>query len=185
MATTILAFSMSSVITGLVFFLLGYMKLGSLTSFFPRHILLGCIGGVGWFLVATGIEVSARLDGNLSYDLETLNQLLESSRLLLWMVPLGLAIALTTLKYFVRHQLLDAIYFISVLCLFYIVVLAAPQLNFPDLREKGWVFDQPPAGVPFWHFYTLYGKLLTSLDSLGTLANVHDRLQRNKLGSTA
>lgn len=156
LATTILAFSMSSVITGLVFFLLGYMRLGSLTSFFPRHILLGCIGGVGWFLVATGIEVSARLDGNINYDLETLNQLLESSRLLLWTVPLGLAIALTTVKHFFRHQLLDAIYFISILCLFYIAVLAVPQLNFPDLREKGWVFDQPPADVPFWHFYTLY-----------------------------
>lgn len=27
----------------------------------PRHILIGCIGGVGWFLLATGFEVSARL----------------------------------------------------------------------------------------------------------------------------
>jgi len=170
LATTILAFSLSSVLTGLVFFLLGYMKLGSLTSFFPRHILLGCIGGVGWFLVATGIEVSARLDGNLNYDRKTLNQLLESSRLLLWMVPLGLAIALTTLKHFIRHQLLDAIYFISILCLFYIVVLAVPQLNFPDLREEGWVFDQPPAGVPFWHFYTLYGKFAHTTQTFGSFS---------------
>lgn len=158
LATTILAFSMSSVITGLVFFLLGYLKLGSLTSFFPRHILLGCIGGVGWFLVATGIEVSARLDGNLNYDLETLNQLLTPTTLVLWIVPLSLAISLTSLKHFIRHQLLDAFFFISVLCLFYIIVAAVPQLSFPDLRDKGWVFGQPPAGVPFWHFYTLYGR---------------------------
>lgn len=158
LATTILAFSLSSIVTGLVFFLLGYLKLGSLTSFFPRHILLGCIGGVGWFLVATGIEVSARLDGSLNYDLYTLNHLLELSTLPLWTVPLCLAFFLTSLKHFVHHQLLDAFFFISVLCLFYIIVVAVPQLSFSELREKGWVFDQPPAGVPFWHFYTLYGK---------------------------
>jgi SulP family sulfate permease len=39
-ATTFLAFSISSIITGLVFFALGALKLGSLIGFFPRHILV-------------------------------------------------------------------------------------------------------------------------------------------------
>jgi MFS superfamily sulfate permease-like transporter len=39
-ATTILAFSLSSIVTGLVFFALGALKLGSLIGFFPRHILV-------------------------------------------------------------------------------------------------------------------------------------------------
>lgn len=157
LATTILAFSCSSVLTGLVFFLLGYLKLGSLTSFFPRHILLGCIGGVGWFLVATGIEVSARLEGNLNYDLDTLQHLLQLDTLVLWVIPLMLAVLLTSLKHVVHHQLLDAAFFIAVFAVFFLVVAAVPQLNFPMLRKAGWVFEQPPAGVPFWHFYTLYG----------------------------
>jgi SulP family sulfate permease len=34
--------------------LLGALRLGSLIGFFPRHILVGCIGGVGLFLMITG-----------------------------------------------------------------------------------------------------------------------------------
>jgi MFS superfamily sulfate permease-like transporter len=41
--------------TGLSFFLLGFLKLGLLIGFFPRHILVGCIGGVGAFLIETGL----------------------------------------------------------------------------------------------------------------------------------
>jgi SulP family sulfate permease len=48
------AFAMSSVLTGLAFGLLGLMKLGRLSEFFPRHILVGTIGGVGAFLFITG-----------------------------------------------------------------------------------------------------------------------------------
>jgi MFS superfamily sulfate permease-like transporter len=53
-ATTILAFSISSVVTGLVFFALGALKLGSLIGFFPRHILVRSFievltsGGLHW-----------------------------------------------------------------------------------------------------------------------------------------
>mgnify|MGYP001578745824 FL=1 len=53
-ATTMVAFALSSILTGLTFFALGALKLGSLSEFFPRHILVGCIGGVGAFLFVTG-----------------------------------------------------------------------------------------------------------------------------------
>jgi sulfate permease, SulP family len=39
---------------GLTFSLLGALRLGALLGFFPRHILVGCIGGVGAFLIETG-----------------------------------------------------------------------------------------------------------------------------------
>ena len=26
------------------------------------------------------------------------------------------------------------------------------------LRSKGWVFEAPKSGVPFYHFYTLFGR---------------------------
>lgn len=165
LATTILAFSASSVLTGLVFFALGALKLGSLTGFFPRHILLGCIGGVGWFLIATGVEVSARLDGNLNYDLPTLQHLVRPDTLALWSVPLTLAVLLTLSKKYIKHQLLDAMFFMSVMAIFYLVVAIVPSLNFPMLRDLGWVFEQQSGGQPWWHFYTLYGNyILNSID---------------------
>ena len=51
------AFALSSVLTGLTFFLLGYLRLGVVIGFFPRHILVGCIGGVGVFLIQTGLVI--------------------------------------------------------------------------------------------------------------------------------
>jgi SulP family sulfate permease len=40
-ATTLVAYAMSSVLTGLSFLLLGALKLGTIIGFFPRHILVG------------------------------------------------------------------------------------------------------------------------------------------------
>ncbi|KAF7587696.1 hypothetical protein BBP40_006855 [Aspergillus hancockii] len=124
-ATTILAFSASSVLTGLVFFLMGTCKLGSLIGFFPRHILIGCIGGVGFFLLQTGVEVSARLPGSLEYTAPTLQKLFSADTILLWLVPLLLAISLLVLKRFVRSNFLVGGYFIAVAIIFYIVKLSA------------------------------------------------------------
>lgn len=39
LATTILSYSVSSVVTGAVFFVLGKCKLGALVGFFPRKII--------------------------------------------------------------------------------------------------------------------------------------------------
>lgn len=159
LATTVLSYSISSVVTGAVFYLMGKCKLGSLIGFFPRHILIGCIGGVGWFLVATGLEVSARLDGNLEYDMVTLRKLFQADTVALWVLPLALSIFLILIKHWVKHPLTDATFFLSIIAIFYFFVGAMDQLHLPDLRDKGWVFEAPDAGVPFYHFYTLYSEL--------------------------
>ena len=173
-ATTILAFSISSIITGLVFFALGALNLGSLIGFFPRHILVGCIGGVGWFLFVTGIEVSARLEGNLAYNLTTLKALIQPDTLPLWLTPLGLAIFLMVIQRRWNHPLLVPIYFICVPLVFYIVILLIPDLDVEDLRRTGWVFQAPEADQPWWHFYTLYGNFAANYSNI--------RFQGNKLG---
>ncbi|KAH8422641.1 sulfate transporter family protein [Aspergillus melleus] len=155
LATCILAFSVSSILTGLVFFLMGTCGLGSLIGFFPRHILIGCIGGVGFFLMQTGVEVSARLPGSLEYTLPTLQKLFQLDTVFLWMIPVLLAVGLLVLKRFVRSNFLVGGYFIGVAIIFYIVKLAA-RVSMDALRQSGWVFDAPSSSNPWWHFYTLY-----------------------------
>ena len=59
--TTIFCYVISSMLTGVVFYALGKLRLGKIVGFFPRHILIGCIGGVGYFLIITGIEVTTRV----------------------------------------------------------------------------------------------------------------------------
>jgi SulP family sulfate permease len=97
-ATTIVSYALSSILTGLVFFLMGLFNFGYIVGFIPRHILLGCIGGVGWFLIATGFEVSARLEGNLNYDLATLTTMFRLDTIFHWAIPFALSIAYGVLK---------------------------------------------------------------------------------------
>ncbi|TGZ76281.1 hypothetical protein EX30DRAFT_324874 [Ascodesmis nigricans] len=155
-ATTITSYAISSMLTGAVFFLLGAAKLGSLIGFFPRHILVGCIGGVGWFLVATGIEVSAQLPGNLNYNLETLAELFEPGTLILWLIPLLLAVLLIFLQRFIKSPMFMPLYFMAIPAVFYVIVVGFAGVDMSTLRAGNWVFEAPQAGVPFWHFYTLY-----------------------------
>lgn len=157
-ATTILSFSVSSILTGLVFFLMGTCKIGSLIGFFPRHILIGCIGGVGFFLVLTGLEVSARLPGSFEFNIPTMQKLFSLDTVALWITPLSLAIGLLALKRFVRSNYLVGVYFIAVALCFYIVKFIA-RIPMNSLRGSGWVFDAPSSVNPWYHFYTLYGEL--------------------------
>ncbi|KAJ3274174.1 hypothetical protein HDV01_003457 [Terramyces sp. JEL0728] len=64
LATIMVSYASSTIVTGLVFILLGVFKLGTVIHFFPRHILVGCIGGIGLFLILTGIEVTAHVPPN-------------------------------------------------------------------------------------------------------------------------
>lgn len=58
LSTLMVMFGLSSVVVGLVFYTLGKMKWGRVVYFFPTHVLVGCIGGIGLFIVKTGVEVT-------------------------------------------------------------------------------------------------------------------------------
>lgn len=162
-ATTIVAFATSSILTGLVFFTLGYARLGSLVGFFPRHILVGCIGGVGWFLIVTGIEVSSRMQGNLEYNWDTLKYLFWQTDdynipiFIRWAVPIVLAMLLILIqKNVTKNPLLVPGYFISVFVAFHLLVIFIPNLSYQLIRDAGWLFQGPKTSEPWWYFYTLY-----------------------------
>jgi SulP family sulfate permease len=157
-ATTITAYCLSSVLTGLVFFLMGLFRFGYIVGFIPRHILIGCIGGVGWFLVATGFEVTARLDGNLNYDMATLHKMFSGDTIGLWTIPLFLAVVLyvTSKKYTSKFYL--PTFILSIPTVFYFFYFALHMWTTEDLRNKGWIFDGPEADEPWWYFYTLFSK---------------------------
>ncbi|CAG8567623.1 12716_t:CDS:10 [Funneliformis caledonium] len=147
--TTILSFALSSVLTGVVFLLMGAFKLGSLIEFFPRHILVGCIGGVGWFLIATAIEVSAHLDENL------LRLFDDFHTFALWGSALGLALLLRIIHTKCQHALVVPFYFMIVPLFFYLTVYLF-ELKWDDLRSDGWVFPMPEGDAPWYRFYSYY-----------------------------
>ncbi|PCH34769.1 hypothetical protein WOLCODRAFT_78960 [Wolfiporia cocos MD-104 SS10] len=156
LATTILAFALSSILTGLTFFLLGALRLGTLIGFFPRHILVGCIGGVGVFLLITGLTVSTHMaEDDFDLTLGTLKFLFDAGNLALWAPALGLAALLRVITHKFDHQLVFPVYFMIIPALFYAVVAAA-HLDLGDLRQHGWLFDMGPTKEPWYQFYTLF-----------------------------
>lgn len=159
-ATTIVLYSISSMITSLVFFLIGRFKVGYIVGFVLRHILIGCIGGVRWFLIATGFEVSARLDSSLQYDLDTLKKLADSATIPLWVIPLVLAIILFYSQSNIISKFFLPLYALAIPLTLYFFILALDILDVDMLRDYGWIFQGPPSGEPWWYFYMLYSKSL-------------------------
>lgn len=154
--STMVAFALSSIMTGLAFFLLGALKLGSLIGFFPRHILVGTIGGVGWFLVATGIEVSGRLDENLAYTIPMFKKIfLDSHVFSLWFSALAVAILLRIIQYRIQSPLVVPSFFMLLPVAFYLVVFIL-GLDVNQVRDDGWIFPLVESDLPFWHFYTYF-----------------------------
>ncbi|WVQ82197.1 hypothetical protein IAT38_004325 [Cryptococcus sp. DSM 104549] len=156
-ATTMAAFAFSSILTGLIFFCLGFFKLGGLIGYFPRHILVGCIGGVGVFLIETGLQVSRGLkEEGFEYNLATLKLFFESVHATaLWTVPLFLAILLRIITHFFHHQLIFPAYFFVIPLVFYAIV-AIGGWDLEHLRKTGWVFDVGTNTQAWWKFYTLF-----------------------------
>ncbi|KAE8453806.1 hypothetical protein EG329_009318 [Mollisiaceae sp. DMI_Dod_QoI] len=155
-ATTITSYAISSILTGLVFFLMGVCGFGYIVGFIPRHILIGCIGGVGWFLIATGFEVTAVLDGNLNYNIPTLKKMFTPDTLVLWSIPFILAVVLYWSQHKITSKYYLPTYILTIPAVFYFFVISMDQLDIGSLRETGWIFDGPDAGEPWWYFYTLY-----------------------------
>jgi SulP family sulfate permease len=156
MATVITSYALSSVLTGFIFLLLGLFRLGDLVSFFPRSILLGCIGGVGVFLFLTGVEVSAGLDSNMDWNFETIERLVNPATLVLWILPLSLALLLMLIRQYLKHPVVMPAFFIAITGIFYIVFACLPNVSLQDLQNTGWVFAAPDKGVPFYNFYSYY-----------------------------
>ncbi|TAQ88320.1 hypothetical protein B7494_g3343 [Chlorociboria aeruginascens] len=151
-ATTITSYAISSILTGIVFFLMGTCGFGYIVGFIPRHILIGCIGGVGWFLVATGFEVTARLDGNLNYNGDTLRKMFEADTVALWTIPFALAIFLYWSEQKVHSKYYLSGFILSIPAIFYFFVFSLDELDTSNLRKKGWIFEGPEADFKLVHW---------------------------------
>lgn len=152
-ATTIFSYAASSVLTGIVFFALGLSGLGSLIGFFPRHILVGCVGGVGWFLFVTGIEISSAISG---LGAGSFSQLFIPSIFLKWTLPLLLAVILMAIEHRIKHPMLVPTYFIFIFLAFHFIIWIVPQFSLEAAQTHGWAFQAPLVSEPWYYFYSLY-----------------------------
>ncbi|PVU87423.1 hypothetical protein BB561_006339 [Smittium simulii] len=152
-ATTLMAYALGSIMTGSVFLILGAFKIGKLVDFFPRHILVGCIGGVGYFLVQTGFEVMSSIP--FSFSLSVILQYLQPDKLVLWGSALLSAIFLRVLNLKFKGPMLVPFYCLLIPICFYLFVFAY-KIPIDKLRADGWVFPLAKSDVPFYYYLTLF-----------------------------
>ena len=154
LATIMAAYAMSTVLTGIVFLLIGVFKLGSMIHFFPRHILIGCIGGIGLFLLFTAVEVMAGIEPNINF--EYFVDIFRLDPLKLWGTSLAIAILLKLIQKFIRSAMVVPLYYVVIPAAFYAIVLIA-GVSSNQLREQGWLFKFPDSSsLPFYTFWTYY-----------------------------
>jgi SulP family sulfate permease len=96
------------------------------------------------------------MDGSLNYDLDTLKRLTQADTVPLWMIPLVLAIILFAAQSRITSKYFLPLYILAIPAVFYASVAVSNLLNPDRLRDGGWIFEGPPAGEPWWYFYTLY-----------------------------
>ncbi|KAI9034586.1 sulfate transporter family-domain-containing protein [Hyaloraphidium curvatum] len=166
LATVMVCYVLSTLATGAAFFLLGFLKLGNVMSFFPRHLLIATIGGIGMFLVLTGVEVTAEVPFTLGFSY--LRDIFQPAKLMLWGTSAAIAVVLQVLSHRIRHPLFVPCFFMLVPAIFYIVVFSA-RIPFDELRRNGWLFDLAQPGSeqssPF-EFYSYFSLSLTRWDAV-------------------
>ncbi|CAR27060.1 ZYRO0C07986p [Zygosaccharomyces rouxii] len=154
--TTIFCYAISSVVTGITFYLLGKLRLGKIVGFFPRHILIGCIGGVGYFLLITGLGVTTRL-AKIEYTWEFLKKLfLDTDILWKWLLPVVLTILLVNTQKCFQNSLVLPSFYIVTLILFHFVVAIVPSISLDQLRDLGWIFPAATSKDRWFDHYKLF-----------------------------
>lgn len=90
----LLSFSIATLATGLVLYLLGRLSLGKYVRFVPYPVIGGFLAASGWFLVTGGIEVMTGTDITLA----NLSEAIPPDRLPMLLLGVAFAIAVFVLK---------------------------------------------------------------------------------------
>ncbi|KAJ9442077.1 sulfate permease [Diplonema papillatum] len=146
--TLLFCFAFSSVASGLAMLFFGQAHAGRLTAYFPKHVLLGYVGGMGVFIFTAGFAVAT--DRPWSWNPITLYySVAEGGRAVLLLTTLALVAAIPVVKR-VTHDSTVAlpVYFLSIPAIFWIVFFAFGYSS-QEARDQGLVITVGTApGLP-------------------------------------
>lgn len=149
LSTVMVMFGIASLMVGAVFFLLGKFQMGKIVYFFPTHVLIGLIGGIGILLCKTGLE-------NTLAETLTINSIV--GRWNLWIIVVALEIILRSLEYATtdskgnpKFALLSPIFFCMITPAFYLILWIL-KIPISESKDAGYFFptldDSFDSGVP-------------------------------------
>jgi len=140
-STTMVAFALTTAVTGVFFYLLGRFKLGTIVSSFPRHTIVGLIGGIGIFLMTSGLEVSTSVPWN--WDKACFQKYSNPSVVPLWLLTVFLVILLRLIVHVTKWTNVSPFFFLSIPFVFYVFLWAA-GVTIDSAHDFGWFFPRSP-----------------------------------------
>ncbi len=139
--TAATAIALTTFLTGVVFFLLGYFRLTRLVRFLPYPVVGGFLASTGWLLTMGGLGLMTDLNVGLS----SLGLLVGPEILLRWLPGLILGVLLILLPPKIGHPLALPGLLVAAGLLFYLVTWMVGS-SFGELQVGGWLLGPFPAG---------------------------------------
>lgn len=150
--TALAAMMFATLLTGLVFLLLGKFKLGSLVSYIPYPVVGGFLAGTGFLLVLGALSLMT----GKSVTLFSLDQLFQGDVRIHWVVGVAFALILFILVKRVRHYLALPGMLLATIAVFYLV-LAASGTPLAQASQTGWLVKGIPQGGTLFRFWNPAG----------------------------
>lgn len=166
-ATVLAAISITSILTGIFFLLLGRFKASGFVRYIPYPVVGGFLAGTGWLLSlgAFGVMVSGQL---------SLSQLFTANNLASWVPGAIFAIALLLILRRSNHFLITPGALILATALFYGYLLLA-GISVDEASARGWLLGPFPSGglyqplTPSLFASIDWGAILQNFDKIATI----------------
>ena len=142
--TAAAAIALTTLLTGALFLLLGFFKLGNLIRFIPFPVIGGFLAGTGGLLVRGGLGVMSEVPASLS----GLDAFLSSSALLQWLPGTLLGVLMLVFLRRFKHFLIIPGFVLSASLVFYLLLRAA-GLSIAEAIQAGFLFEPFPGGTLF------------------------------------
>lgn len=131
--TAVAAIALTTLLTGVVFILLGSFKLGVLVRYFPYPVIAGFLAGTGWFLFKGGLEIAA----DASIGLGMLGELFSADLMMRWLPALLIGIFFYwAMGRFTQFWVLPVL-FVAAIGLFYGAILISGA-SVQEFQTAGW-----------------------------------------------
>ena len=140
---------LTGVLTGLFFYLGGRFRMAELLRYMPYPVVGGFLAGTGWLLSKGSIEVMA----GITVNLQTINQLIETSTLVLWLPGVIYAFTLFFLLRHFQHFLILPSSLLFAVGLYYAAIYAA-GISLGEARSMGMIYE-PFAEASLWPAFSL------------------------------
>ena len=151
--TVLVTVCISTIINGVLFFVVGYFKLGNVLHFFPRHVIMGMTAGFGVFLMSTAVESCT---GIVMAEQNALSfvHALSPSMIYQLMIVLVFEMLLRLIEYLKCNELVVPFMMFFLPIAFYLV-LAASGTTFDEARSNDWLFPKT-ASANWWDTWQLF-----------------------------